>query len=71
MAPDGSGGFTYELLWSFKGPDGAYVRDLIQGADSKLYGVSVPGGELLAGTAFVFDPSSATVVRLHSFEPTE
>ncbi len=70
MVPDGSGGFTYELLWSFHGPDGDNVRDIVQAADSKLYGVSVQAGELRAGTAFVFDPSSASLVRLHSFVPT-
>ena len=70
FTPDGSGGFTYQLLWSFKGPDGAYGRELIQGADSKLYGISLLGGFPGAGTAFVFDPSAALVV-LHNFEPTD
>jgi uncharacterized repeat protein (TIGR03803 family) len=70
FTPDGSGGFTYQHLWSFKGPDGAYGREMIQAADAKLYGIAFLGGFPGAGTAFVFDPSAALVV-LHNFEPTD
>ncbi len=71
LTPDGSGGFTSQVLWSFHGPDGAYPRALMQAADSKFYGIAQLGGQLLSGTAFVFDPISGSLVRLHNFEPID
>ena len=71
LTPDGSGGFTSQVLWSFHGPDGAYPRALMQAADSKFYGIAQLAGQLLSGTAFVFDATSGSLVRLHNFEPID
>src|SRR5262245_1642713 len=69
MAPDGSGGYAVERLYSFHGAtDGAEPYSLMQAADGRFYGTAYSGGEFGAGTAFSFDPSTGLVV-LHAFEP--
>ena len=43
LVPDGSGGLTYERLYSFHGPDGAGPAGIIQGSDGRFYGVTTVG----------------------------
>src|SRR5262252_3206118 len=66
FVPDGSGGFTYQELYSFHGPDGYQPRGLLEGPDGRFYGTTTRGGSLGWGTAFVLDSSSA-LVQLHDF----
>ena len=67
MTPDGSGGFTYQTLHSFVGPEGASPHAaLIFGADGTLYGSAIEGGAAGAGTLFRISPTG-TFTRLHDF----
>ena len=66
FVPDGSGGFKYELLYSFHGPDGYQPRGLLEGPDGRLYGTTTRGGVSGWGTAFVID-FALGLVQLHDF----
>ena len=69
LVPDGSGGFSYERIYSFHACDGSAPTSLIQGTDGRFYGTTDSGGSAgAAGTAFAFTPSTGPVV-LHSFPP--
>ena len=70
LVPDGQGGFDRETLHSFYGPDGAFPYQLIQGSDSRLYGVTQLGGALDGGVVYVLEPDGSLFV-LHSFAPTD
>src|SRR5262245_9637139 len=40
LIPDGSGGYTYERLYSFHGPDGAGPNGIVEGTDGRFYGAT-------------------------------
>ena len=67
FVPDGSGGFTFEQLYSFHGVDGFQPRGLVEGSDGRLYGTTTRGGAFGWGTAFVFDLPAERLVELHDF----
>ena len=68
LLPDGAGGFTYQTLHSFVGPDGAGQKNstLVFGADGNLYGSTFAGGAAGVGTLFRVSPSG-DFTRLHDF----
>ena len=77
LTPDGAGGFTYSVLHSFTGPDGASPRRALAfGPGGELYGTTHAGGASDSGTLFRVSPSGA-LTRLHDFadgggqDPTE
>jgi uncharacterized repeat protein (TIGR03803 family) len=66
LVPDGSGGFSYERLYSFHGPDGVGPAGVVQGSDGRFYGTTTSGGALGGGTVYGFDLATGLVV-FHSF----
>jgi uncharacterized repeat protein (TIGR03803 family) len=67
LTPDGSGGFTYLLLHSFAGPDGAAPQHgLVFGADGNIYGTTHAGGASDFGTLFRVG-TAGEFTRLHDF----
>jgi uncharacterized repeat protein (TIGR03803 family) len=60
---------TYSRLVSFDSINGANpYGSLLQATDGKLYGMTAYGGADNAGTIFSFDPATATLTRLKSFD---
>ncbi len=67
LVPDGSGGLTYERLYSFHGPDGVGPVGVVQGSDGRFYGATTAGGQFAGGTVYAFDPATGGLVVFHSF----
>jgi uncharacterized repeat protein (TIGR03803 family) len=67
LVPDGSGGYTYERLYSFHGPDGIGPNGIIEGSDGRFYGATIGGGALAGGTVYAFDAATRELVVFHSF----
>jgi uncharacterized repeat protein (TIGR03803 family) len=58
---------AYEVIHTFRGPDGAYpCGPLIQAADGSFYGTTAQGGANLAGTVFRLAPDGR-LTTLHNF----
>lgn len=71
LSPDGLGGFSLSVHYSFSGPDGRKpYGGLIDGGDSFLYGVTYHGGGAEAGTVFRID-LDGRLTTLHSFLGTD
>jgi uncharacterized repeat protein (TIGR03803 family) len=67
LSPDGGGGFTFEALHSFSGPDGETPnRGLILASDGRYYGTTSAGGRSGAGTIFSLD-AAGRLTQLHDF----
>ena len=66
LVPDGNGGFAYELLYSFHGPDGVIPVGIVQGSDGRFYGATYAGGLYDGGTLYAFDLANGLTV-FHSF----
>jgi uncharacterized repeat protein (TIGR03803 family) len=61
LSPDGSGGFTYKILYSFNpdNEDGNYPSPtVIFDDDGNLYGTTSAGGTVKQGTVFELSPQS-------------
>ncbi len=57
LTPDGAGGYTHSVLKSLNGSDGAHPYAALHlGANSKLYGTTVYGGDFGHGTVFSIEP---------------
>ncbi len=72
LTPNLDGGWTQNVLHSFKNSDGRYpVGGVIFGADGNLYGTTTNGGAAGQGTVFELTPNqdgSWTESVLHSFK---
>ena len=67
LSPDGAGGFTFEDLHDFSGPDGSSPRHgLILASDGRYYGTTYAGGAVNGGTIFVLD-AAGRLTQLHGF----
>jgi uncharacterized repeat protein (TIGR03803 family) len=68
LVPDGAGGFRYQELHAFQGPDGAQpLAGLFLGSDGNLYGTTgFEGGSGGNGTVFRMD-LAGDVTTLHVF----
>ncbi len=67
LRPDGLGGYAYETLHEFRGPDGAEpASSLTAGPGGALYGTTSVGGVLEQGTIFRIDPQGR-FTTLHAF----
>jgi len=71
LSPNGSGGWTYSILYSFKdGADGATpLGNLVLDASGNLYGTAQGGGTSLFGVVYKLSPGSGgwTETVLYSF----
>lgn len=57
LAPDGSGGWTESVMYSFSGTDGQYPSGgLIMDGGGNLYGTTGSGGSVGSGTVFELTP---------------
>ena len=71
LTPDGIGGYTYEEIHVFRGPDGAEPSSpLRQAADGNLYGTTATGGSAELGTVFRIERGDR-LITLHSFDGTD
>jgi len=71
LTPDGAGGFAFETLYLFSGPDGKSPQaGLIQASDGNFYGTTALGGAFGYGTVFRFTPAGA-LTTLHSFASSD
>jgi uncharacterized repeat protein (TIGR03803 family) len=74
LAPDGSGGYSESVLYSFNGIDGAGSNaGLIMDANGNLFGTCIGGGISGGGTVFELKPNGIggyTSSLLHSFLDT-
>jgi uncharacterized repeat protein (TIGR03803 family) len=71
LSPNGSGGFTFNVLYSFEGSyDGVYPSaPLTMDAQGNLYGTAIFGGEFSRGTVFELSPSgNGTWTLSHYFD---
>ena len=67
LTPDGAGGFTFEELHAFAGPDGRMPRHgVILGSDGRYYGTTYGGGAADAGTIFTLD-SAGHLTQIYDF----
>ncbi len=67
LTPDGGGGFTFEELHAFAGPDGRTpVHGVVLGSDGRYYGTTYGGGSADAGTIFRID-STGHLTQLYDF----
>ena len=66
LVPDGNGGFGFERLYSFHGPDGIEPLGIVQGYDGRFYGATLHGGALGGGTVYAYDLVTGLVV-FHNF----
>jgi uncharacterized repeat protein (TIGR03803 family) len=71
LAPNGSGGYTESVLYSFTGGDGANsLADLMLDTGGNLYGTTQSGGSNNSGTVFMLSPNGGggyTESVLYSF----
>jgi uncharacterized repeat protein (TIGR03803 family) len=72
LAPNGSGGWTHDILYNFSnGADGGYpFSTLIFDGAGNIYGTALNGGNTGNGVVFELSPggSSYTETTLHSFD---
>jgi len=71
LTPDGGGGFTFEELHAFAGPDGKTpLNGVIRASDGRYYGTTYGGGAADGGTIFVVD-AVGHLTQLHDFAAAE
>lgn len=60
---------TFTILQDFDGYNGAFpVGSLVEGSDGKIYGSTIHGGNLGAGTIFSFDLASSVFETVFNFD---
>jgi uncharacterized repeat protein (TIGR01451 family) len=67
LTPDGQGGFTVQILHSFRVSDGSDPAGLIQATNGAFYGTTSAGGANGYGTVFRMN-ASGVVTTLHDFQ---
>jgi uncharacterized repeat protein (TIGR03803 family) len=71
LTPDGLGGYVYEEIHAFRGPDGMEPSSqLLLASNGSLYGTTVTGGSSFQGTVFRIDRGDR-VTTIHSFDGTD